>query len=135
MHKNERCKVLHNREQQDTQSNVVKCVDFINEGLSCLAAKSSMSTEAFLSFVRSYEEIRPNSPPAEILSHLPCPKTFHVKEKIVASKLWETIRATVKQHSFFGLAVDGGIDNVKHQHIVVSVIYRRKFVCVATCIS
>ena len=123
VHKNERCKVLHNREQQDTQSNVVKCVDFINEGLPCLAAKSSMSTGAFLSFVRSYEEIRPNSPPAEILPHLPCPKTFHVKEKIVASKLWETIRATVKQHSFFGLAVDGGINNVKHQHIVVSVMY------------
>ena len=27
------------------------------------------------------------------------------------------------QHSFFGLVVGGGMDNVKHQHIVVGVMY------------
>ena len=82
-----------------------------------------MSTESFLCFIRTYEEMRPNDTPTSIMTGLPCPKTFHVKEKQLACKLWEKIREVVSTHEFFGLSIDGGIDTIKPQHLVISVLY------------
>ena len=40
----------------------------------------------------------------------------------MATEIWNKIYLTVSDTSFFGLAVDGGIDNIKHQNVLISVL-------------
>ena len=122
-HKN-RCTALDEQVNEHTLDNqVVSKEHFFSECLSFPEAKFNMSTESFLCFIRTYEEMRPNDTPTSIMTGLPCPKTFHVKEKQLACKLWERIREVVSTHEFFGLSIDAGIDTIKPQHLVITVLY------------
>ena len=125
-HKNESCKALKKQQQggaHESPKTNLTAQTFLSKALPCLGAQTNLSTEGLLKFVSAYEGARPDISPDQIISKLPCAKKFHLSEKGLATEIWELVHKTVSESAFFGIAVDGGIDNVKHQNILVSVLY------------
>ena len=125
-HKNESCKALKKQRQgcaHESPKTNLTAQTFLSKALPCLGAQANLSTEGLLKFVSAYEGACPDISPDQIISKLPCAKKFHLSEKGLATEIWELVHKTVSESAFFGIAVDGGIDNVKHQNILVSVLY------------
>ena len=98
--------------------------EYISEALPCFAAQSNLSTEGFLECVKNlFQEFPPDIHPSEAASILPSPREFHISERRIADMIWEDIRRTIDGAKFFVLAIDGGVDRVLSEHVLIAILY------------
>ena len=97
---------------------------FYDEVVPILLSKSPMGHKSGAEFITDYEYYRPIVNFRVTHEHIPQRHDqWNRKEARIADKMWGVIAARVKQHLFFGLAVDGGVDEVRSRYILVMVIY------------
>ena len=98
--------------------------EYISEALPYFAAQSNLSTEGFLGCVRLlFEEFPADVSPSEVACILPSPREFHLSERRIADMIWDDIRRSIDGAKFFGLTVDGGVDKVLNEHVLIAILY------------
>ena len=97
---------------------------FMDEVVPVLLAKSSLNHKSGSEFLTDYERYRPIVNFRVTRHHIPQrSRQWNEKEEKLADTMWKVIVARVQNHMFFGLAVDGGVDEVRSRYILVMVLY------------
>ena len=123
--------ISDNDAQVDAKSQKAQVQQFVQIDWPRLAAKHSLSTDAFLKFVAEYEALRPSKIVSkDVIDATPSAKVFHRYERRVADKVWALVNEQLDRATFFGMAVDGGVDTVLHEHVLIAILYvgRKHFV-------
>ena len=94
-----------------------------------ISSSTPMGDTALCKFVWDYESKRPPVSSAEILKDFPKSAKGLVKyHEGIVHVLLEEICRIVDECTLFGVAVDGGVDPVKHEHILIMVMYVLEYV-------
>lgn len=97
---------------------------FMDEVVPVLMSKSPMGHKSAIEFITDYEYYRPIVNFRLTTAHIPQRHdAWNAREVKIADKMWSVIVAKVEDHMFFGLAVDGGVDEVRSRYILVMVVY------------
>ena len=112
-------------DQDDPPMGTAKDVaKFMDEVVPVLMSKSPMGHKSAIEFITDYEYYRPIVNFRLTTAHIPQRHdAWNAREVKIADKMWSVIVAKVEDHMFFGLAVDGGVDEVRSRYILVMVVY------------
>ena len=93
----------------------------------CLQTLTNLPATRFIWLIQTMEKLRPNCTQELILSNLPKTiKQLHRDSGSIADELWQKLRNAIDDCFYYGIAVDTGIDRVKSEHIIISVLYVRE---------
>ena len=97
---------------------------FMNEVVPVLTAKSPLGHKSVIEFITDYEYYRPIVNFRLTTAHIPQRHDqWNANEERIADNMWTVVVTQVEEYMFFGLAVDGGVDEVRSRYILVMVVY------------
>ena len=89
-----------------------------------IGSATTLGDTALCKFVHDYEKKRPLLSSEEILAVFPqSAKGLGKHKQAVVDSVIDVICALIDNCVMFGIAVDGAVDHVKHEHILVMILY------------
>ena len=123
MHLNHHCSGI-SRDVQTPKAKEISPHEFWHKVFPTAIASTNIPLSVAVRLFRQLEEVRPDAPSEVMRREIPkTVRSFENDIVEISHVLWEKILGSIDEYDIFGVAIDGGTDQVLSEHIMVVVLY------------